>query len=66
MAIKQKFKVKNDRELQSSWQDDESWTNIKLEIKREKIMKQAYEIVALEDKKDFLRYLVINVLGRKK
>lgn len=64
--IKQKFNVKGNRLLASVWQDNKSWTNIRLEKDCEKIMKRACEIADAKDNWGFLYCLVIDLPKRKK
>lgn len=64
--IKQKFNMKGNRLLASVQQDNESWTDIRLEKNCEKMMKQVCEIADAKDNWGFLYRLVIDLPKRKK
>lgn len=49
----------------ASWENNKSWTEIYLEQKQKKMMKQANEILLFEDNRGLPYYLIIVVFKKK-
>ena len=59
--VKHRFRVKDNRVIRASWEDNKDWIEIHLERKWKKMMNWASEILAPKDNRVLPRHLVVVV-----